>query len=271
MTTVLLIWSLCARAEEPAAPAAEPAAPAAEPAAPAAPPPAPGARLGEPVGELGQQGASSRRAQGEREAKAASRGRRASPAAGEPASNDLWFAAAVVGALCLLGVVYFWFRGRQRTLRLPEGVRRIPDAGLFGAGTPGLAPGLSQWVVADEDRDKLLDRLVTEIGGLRPVFLLAEDSAAVSSGRVGPLYRAAFDKPAEFHDAAYDLQDAHPSLALVLGLPAARGPVAEWAREVHADFPVLAIVAQAVPGEGAVVRCTLTDAGWSFAGEPAPA
>ena len=78
----------------------------------------------------------------------------------------------------------------------------------------------------------------------------------------GPAYQSAFAREAEFQDAAYDLQEDHPALALVVVV--GEGELSEWSRDVRGDFPCFGVVRRAVPEAGRAVRCTWSGAAWSF-------
>lgn len=180
----------------------------------------------------------------------------------EPASNDVWLVAAGVGGVALLAVGYFWFRRPRKVVVLPEGVSRVVDAGLFGGDTPPLAEGVVQYVAPAGAHSSLAARLVAQVATLRPVLVHAAADLALPASTGNPVYRTALPRPAELHDAAYELQEFHPQLVLViLGAPS---PVADWVRDVRDDFPVILVVAEAIAGNGPVVRCTPDAAGWRF-------
>lgn len=183
-------------------------------------------------------------------------------AAPEAASNDLWYLAAVAGALFLVGVGYFWFRAPRRAAPLPDGVRRIAEQGLFGPRTPTLGEGVTQWVVADPDRSALLAHLVTAVAERRPVLVHAADSVELPATRGLPAFRAAYSKAPELQDAAFDLQEEHPTLAVVLDAQPAT--LVEWTRDLAKELPVLAVVPAAVADAGTVVRCARNGAEWRF-------
>lgn len=191
-------------------------------------------------------------------------GRRRTQGAPEGSNQDLWYVAAAVGAVALLGVGVFWFRHPRRLPAPPAGVERITEAGLFGPGTPALGAGLSQWVVAEGDRAALTAHLAQQVAVTRPLLVHAPADRELPPLRGGPGYRAAQAKAAEFQDAAYDLQEAHPNLVILLEAPAA---LEEWTRDLVGDFPVLAVVNAAQPGLGPVLRCARADAGWEIRGE----
>jgi hypothetical protein len=180
----------------------------------------------------------------------------------EPASNDIWYLAAAAGALSLVGVGYFWIRSPRRAAPLPDGVRRLPEEGLFGPGTPALAEGVTQWVVAEPDRAALLAHLVTAVAERRPVLVHAADSVELPATRGLAAFRAAYGKAPELQDAAFDLQEEHPTLALVLDAQPAS--LVEWTRDLAKDFPVLAVVPAATADAGPVVRCARDGAEWRF-------
>lgn len=180
----------------------------------------------------------------------------------EPASNDVWLLAAGVGGVALLVVGYFWFRRPRKVVVLPEGVSRVVDAGLFGGDTPPLAEGVVQYVAPAEAHPALAARLLGQVATLRPVLVHAAADLAMPASTGNPVYRTALPRPAELHDAAYELQEFHPQLVLViLGAPS---PVADWVRDVRDDFPVILVVAEPLAGTGPVVRCTLDGADWRF-------
>jgi hypothetical protein len=197
-------------------------------------------------------------------ARGGGRNQRQQETAGQAASNDLWYAAAAVGGLVLVGVGLFWFRGPRRAPPLPDGVRAVPQRGLFGAGTPALTPGLSYWVAAEADQADLVRHLCERVAALRPVLVQAPDTVDLGAVTGGPAFRAAFTKAPELQDAAYDLQEDHPALALLLqGVP---GGLAEWTAELEKDFPVLAVVASPGPGARSVIQCARVGGEWTFEG-----
>lgn len=136
----------------------------------------------------------------------------------------------------------------------------MPDEGLFGVGTPALATGITQWVAAEADRADLVATLVQRVAERAPVLVHAPAATVLPAIRGGPAFRASHGKAAELHDAAYDLLDAHASLALLLVAPP--GALTDWTRDVDADFPVLAVVGEPTPGAGAIVRCARVDGAW---------
>lgn len=187
-------------------------------------------------------------------------------AAAETASNDVWTIAAGIAGVTLLAIGFFWFRRPRRRVALPDGVRRVADVGLFGEGTPPLADGVTVWVVAAEAQAAFAARLVQAVAATRPVLVRAPDSLVLAPSPGGPVYRTALARPAELHDAAYDLQESHPELALVL--VGCEGPPADQVRDVGGEFPVLLVVAEPVAepvaGLGAVIRAAAAGGEWRF-------
>lgn len=186
----------------------------------------------------------------------------------EAASNDVWTIAAGVAGVSLLGIGFFWFRRPRRRVVLPGGVRRVAEVGLFGEGTPRLADGVTVWVVAAEAQPAFAARLVQAVAASRPVLVRAPDSLALAPSPGGPVYRSALASPLELHDAAYELQESHPDLALVL--VGCEGPPAEWVRDVGSEFPVLFVVAEPLVGLGEVVRGVPAGDEWRFEVGPPP-
>ena len=117
------------------------------------------------------------------------RGRRHAKTAAEPASNTLWYVAAAIASLSLLGVGALWFRGARRAARLPDGVRRLSDLGLFGPGTPALVPGVSQWIVAEADEAALVRHLLLAVAGQRPVLVHAADALELPATPKPPSFK----------------------------------------------------------------------------------
>lgn len=196
------------------------------------------------------------------------RGRRHAKTAAEPASNTLWYVAAAIASLSLLGVGALWFRGARRAARLPDGVRRLSDLGLFGPGTPALVPGVSQWIVAEADEAALVRHLLLAVAGQRPVLVHAADALELPATQPGTGFRACYAKAAELQDAAYDLQEIHPALAILLVVAetgaAPAGALDEWSAYIRKDLPILAVVREPTPGLGVAVRCALSDGAWNY-------
>ena len=196
------------------------------------------------------------------------RGRRHPKTAAEPASNTLWYVAAAIASLSLLGVGALWFRGARRAARLPEGVRRLADLGLFGPGTPALVPGVSQWIVAEADEAALVRHLLLAVAGQRPVLVHAADALELPATQPGTGFRACYSKAAELQDAAYDLQEIHPALAILLVVAetgaAPAGALDEWSAYIRKDLPILAVVREPTSGLGVAVRCALIDGAWNY-------
>jgi hypothetical protein len=161
-----------------------------------------------------------------------------------------------------MAVGLFWFRRPRRAPRLPDGVQRVEPAGLFGAGSPAVVDGLSQWIVAEADEADFAPHLVARLAASRAVLVQAPARLALPPQSGGPVFSSSFDKPETLADAAYDLFDLHPSLVVVV-LPGATG-ITEWSRGVVDDIPVVAVVRAAAPGEGPVVTCTRQGADWTF-------
>ncbi len=178
-------------------------------------------------------------------------------------SNDtLWYVAAAAGGVCLLAIGLFWFRGPARAAPLPEGVRRLPDVGIFGPGTPALTAGVSQWVVDDADAPDLVRHLAATVASLRPVLVHAPDDLLLPGAPLGPAFRAWYAKPAQLQDAAYDLQEAEARLVLILA--PTPSPLHEWTAYIGKDLPILAVVTAVSPGAGVVVRCSRVDGAWVY-------
>jgi hypothetical protein len=172
--------------------------------------------------------------------------------------------AAAIASLSLLGVGALWFRGARRAARLPDGVRRLSDLGLFGPGTPALVPGVSQWIVAEADEAALVRHLLLAVAGQRPVLVHAADALELPATQPGTGFRACYAKAAELQDAAYDLQEIHPALAILLVGAAPAGALDEWSAYIRKDLPILAVVREPTPGLGVAVRCALTDGAWNY-------
>ena len=228
-----------------------------------APSPAGSSAMLRPRGESG--GASRDEAQSDEGSE--SRGRRHQKTAAEPASNTLWYIAAAIASLSLLGVGALWFRGARRAARLPDGVRRLPELGLFGPGTPALVPGVSQWIVAEADEAALVHHLLQAVAGQRPVLVHAPDAMELPGTQPGAGFRACYAKATELQDAAYDLQEIHPSIAVLLlgaatGSPS--GTLEEWTAYIRKDLPILVVVREPMPGLGVAVRCARTDGAWVY-------
>lgn len=173
----------------------------------------------------------------------------AQPGGGAARSDATLYIVFGLGALALVAIGYFWFRG-PAARALPKGVRVVPELGLFGEGTPSPGAGSSRWVVSEEDERALLHLIVATLARSHAVVLQVDGDVAAVSG--GPVYRASCAKPDALMDVIDELQRAHPSLAVVLA-----GASADW--ELAEEVGVFAI---ARAGEG--ILCARVKDGWTM-------
>jgi hypothetical protein len=113
----------------------------------------------------------------------------------------------------------------------------------------------------------LVRHLLHAVAAHRPVLVHAADALELPGTQPGTGFRACYSKAAELQDAAYDLQEMHPSLAvLLLGATTGSSPGAldEWTAYIRKDLPILAVVRQPAAGLGVAVRCTLSEGVWAF-------
>ena len=181
-------------------------------------------------------------------------------------SDTVLYIAFGIGALLLAALGYFGAARRSAAKdrsALPAGVQRAPERGYFGEGTPGLAPGVSQWVVTEADANALIDFLTGRLARVRPVLIHSAapfEPRAIWGGRV---YHANYPKPSALGDAAEAMLDSHPGLVMVV-TGADADDLELWTAELPAELPIFAVVRASTGVPGPVVSCRRTLSGWSL-------
>ena len=130
--------------------------------------------------------------------------------AGATGSDATLYVAMGVCGFALAIIAHLYFRGgrsRPSSGGLPEGVTVVPEAGLFGPGTPSLSEGLSQWVVPPNDAHELLRPLIATLARYNRVVVCAPPRSALPSVPGGPVYRVEPGKPADLADAVIGVQE----------------------------------------------------------------
>ncbi len=183
------------------------------------------------------------------------------PNGGRSARGRMPYVLFGIGGLTLATIGYVWFRGARRG-GLPRGVRRMPELGIFGAGTPTLAPGLTQWVVTEPDEGDFLRFLVASVARSRPVLVQAADAVELPTAAGGPVFRAAYAKPGQLADAVDGLLATHPSIVVLTVGPAVASARVRWTEDFVEDAAVFVLVREPVAGGGAVVSCQRGADGW---------
>ena len=195
----------------------------------------------------------------------------ASPPPGKAAQpSDLpIYVAFALGGILLAVLGYFGaarLPGGRSSGGLPVGVRRSPEPGLFGPGTPALLPGLSQWVVSEADEAQLLHFLVAHIARWRPVLVRRPAPAVLPAVQGGPVFCSEHVNLGAFGHAVHRMQDRWPGLVVIVtGL--APGELLDWTDDLKGGAPVFALIRTAEAAEGPVFDCRREDAGWILRGE----
>lgn len=130
--------------------------------------------------------------------------------AGASGSDATLYVAMGICGFALAIIAHLYFRGgrsRSSSGGLPEGVTVVPEAGLFGPGTPSLSEGLSQWVVPPNDAHELLRPLIATLARYNRVVVCAPPRSALPSVPGGPVYRVEPGKPADLADAVIGVQE----------------------------------------------------------------
>lgn len=170
------------------------------------------------------------------------------------------------GALLLAGLGYAItsrVSGGSAAGTLPRGVQRAPERGYLGVGTPGLAPGLSQWLVGADDEAALLGFLSAQLARTRPVLVHAASPVDLGPVWGGPVFTCSFDKPGRLGDAVDGLLENHPGLVIVL-VGAEGAELARWSRDLTDDLAVYALVRAPTESAGPVIGCTRAPGGWTL-------
>ena len=131
-------------------------------------------------------------------------------AIGSSGSDATLYVAMGICGFALAIIAHLYFRGgrsRASSSSLPDGVTLVPEAGLFGPGTPALSEGLSQWIVPPNDAHELLRPLIATLARYNRVVVCAPPRSALPSVPGGPVYRVEPGKPADLADAVIGVQE----------------------------------------------------------------
>lgn len=131
----------------------------------------------------------------------------------------------VVSGALLTGIIGFavmaW-RGRamRGTIEVAGLPPMVPEAGVFGPGTPSLSDGLSVWLC--DDVASALPGVLATVADGRQVVLVAPASLTVPPVLGGPVYRARSVRPPAIVDAVLALQanSGAPVAVVVVGVDA---------------------------------------------------
>jgi hypothetical protein len=169
-----------------------------------------------------------------------------------------------LGALLLGLVGYLWFRpGPGAAPDMPKRVRKVPELGIFGAGTPPMDRGASQWIAGPEDEADLVRALLVRLARSRAVVVHVPDEAPLPELPGGPVYRLWSDKPGLLVDAVDALLDAHrPPVVLLVGPPP--GGLKKWIKAIGEDTAVYTVTRSADEAGGTAVACRRVPGGWQM-------
>jgi hypothetical protein len=180
----------------------------------------------------------------------------APPGAGVASSGDAtWYLVFGGGLLAAAVLGYFWFRGRGDDAEgaLPPGVRRVPEPGLFGEGTPPASGGTSAWALPAERSGEAFAGLLASVAAGRRVLVVTADDTAVPSVPGGPVHRIRPDDVEAVLDAADEL----------LGNDS--GGVVVWDAPLPGGSGRAALLAELPRGAGLLVLGEAGDPAWPTA------
>ncbi|MEN9786587.1 MAG: hypothetical protein RLZZ299_1851 [Pseudomonadota bacterium] len=153
------------------------------------------------------------------------------------------------GLLLLAGAGWAWTRLRARAI--PVGAAswvRLPEAGLFGPGTPSLSDGWVRCAVDPAERDAALEGVLGTLADHRPVLVIARSDVPVPPVRGHAVHRSAVARPTHVAQVLEALEArGEPSVLLL----------------VEDDPAVAQALAEALPADTAAMVL--------HAGDPSPA
>lgn len=181
------------------------------------------------------------------------------------------YVALGAGGLLLAGIGYLYQRGGSRTPpgALPAGVTRVPAVGVLGPGTPAVADGLTQWVVAPNDAHDLLRLLLATLARHHRVVVSAPARSAIPSVPGGPVYRVAAGKPSALSDAVEGIADlaepeALPIAVLLLGDGMDAASLKAHGEVLPANIGGAILVMQVVLTSAPAIQCERRGELWHF-------
>jgi hypothetical protein len=169
------------------------------------------------------------------------------------------------GLLLLAGAGWAWTRLRGGSV--PAGAAswvRVPDAGLFGPGTPSLSDGWLRCAVEPTERDVAIAGVLSTLADRRPVLVVAPSEVPVPPVRGYAVHRASVARPTHVAQVLEALEArGEPSvLLLVEDDPAIAQAIAEALPADTAAVVVQTGEAVPTPGWPSVALCRTPD-GWT--------
>lgn len=176
---------------------------------------------------------------------------------------------ALAGGLALVAAVgWMWSRPRgpaSPSVALPPGVSILPEAGLFGPGTPSLSNGIFMWITEGNQAD-VVAPLVATLATYHRVLFVAAEGYEVPRVHGGPVFHTTNLDADHVADSAEALSgEGGAPVAVVIVNPAAtKQELLDYAEVAPAGVGGVVFVDQDADVPLTKLRSTAVGAGWTF-------
>lgn len=177
---------------------------------------------------------------------------------------------ALAGGLGLVAAVgWMWSRPKGAHAgvaeQLPAGVSVLPEAGLFGTGTPSLSNGLFLWITEGQQPD-VLAPLVATLANFHRVLFVAPAGTDVPRVHGGPVFHMNNLDPDAVADAVDSLteQGGAPLAVVIVHPNATKQDLLEFAEALPAGVGGAVLVAADVDAPLAKLTSAASPEGWLF-------
>ncbi len=178
------------------------------------------------------------------------------------------FSGLGLGVIALLAAAAVWLRGRGAAsgVALPRGLEVVPEAGVFGEGTPSLTDGLFVWKVDEADTHAAVTDALRSLAAWHRVLVVAPKGFAVPTVPGGPVLVSHATRPAAIGDQLDALVSTpgRPPALLAVGLGTDPDRMRDLADAIPLDLGGIALVHGDVPTELPVVHGQKQANGWSL-------
>lgn len=193
-----------------------------------------------------------------------------SSSAGKKTAWDDWapFVALAGGLVLVAGIGWMWSRPRgsaASNLALPPGVSVLPEAGLFGPGTPSLSNGVFLWI-AEGNQSDVVAPLVATLATYHRVLFVAPEGHEVPRVHGGPVFHTTNLDADHVADSAEALSaEGGAPVALVIVNPAAtKQELLDYAEVAPAGVGGVVLVDQDADVPLTKLRSSAAGTGWTF-------